>query len=85
MPIELFTDKWPGNVRTVTIGATTAQGGTRTSTVTVGGQKTLPFMHFEQETPYKPVVALEIKDHRPDDWSPLLLQEIGRASCRERV
>ncbi|HLA99679.1 MAG TPA: acetyl-CoA decarbonylase/synthase complex subunit delta [Anaerolineales bacterium] len=77
MPIELFTDKWPGNVRTVTIGATAAQGGTRTSTVTVGGQKTLPFMHFEQETPYKPVVALEIKDHRPDDWSPLLLQEWG--------
>jgi len=77
MPIELFTDKWPGTVRTVTIGATAAQGGTRTSAVTVGGQKTLPFMHFEHETQYKPVVALEIKDHRQDDWSPLLLQEWG--------
>lgn len=77
MPIELATDKWSGAVHTVTIGATAAEGGTRTSTVTVGGQKSLPYMHYEQETKYHPVVALEIKDHRPDDWSPLLLQEWG--------
>ena len=77
MPIEYVVDKWPGSVRTVTIGATAAQGGTRTSTVTVGGQKTLPFMHIEQEIKNRPVVALEIKDHRPDDWSPLLLREWG--------
>jgi acetyl-CoA decarbonylase/synthase complex subunit delta len=31
-------------------------------------------MHFDQETPHKPVVALEIKDRRPDDWSSLLLE-----------
>ncbi len=77
MPIELSTDKWSGSVRTVTIGATAAEGGTRTSTVTVGGQKSLPYMHYEQETKNQPVVALEIKDHRPDDWSSLLLQEWG--------
>ena len=74
MPIELVKDSWPGAVREVTLGATAADGGTRTSTVTVGGEKALPFMHFEAPMPHKPVVAMEIKDRRPDDWSPLLLE-----------
>ncbi len=72
MPIEFPKDTWSGAVQEVTIGATADEGGTRTSTVTVGGEKTLPFIHFEAETPHRPVIALEIKDHRPEDWSPLL-------------
>ena len=72
MPIEFPKDTWSGAVQEVTIGATADEGGSRTSTVTVGGEKTLPFMHFEAETPHRPVIALEIKDHRPEDWSPLL-------------
>ena len=75
MPIEIPIDKWPSAVRMVTIGATLAEGGTRTRVVTVGGEKTMPFMHFEAETPNPPVVALEIKDYPPDDWSPLLVEE----------
>jgi acetyl-CoA decarbonylase/synthase complex subunit delta len=31
-------------------------------------------MHFENEMPNRPQVAIEIKDRRPDDWSPLLLE-----------
>ena len=75
MPIEIPKDKWPSAVRTITIGATSAEGGTRSRTVTVGGEKTMPFMHFEGETPNPPVTAMEIKDYRPDDWSPLLVEE----------
>lgn len=74
MAIEIPKDKWPGQVREVTIGATAAEGGTRTSTITVGGEKSLPFMHFEAETPHTPVIAMEIRDRKPDDWSPLLLE-----------
>jgi acetyl-CoA decarbonylase/synthase complex subunit delta len=77
MPIEIPKDNWPGTVRTVTIGATAAEGGTRTSTVIVGGQKNLPFLHFETKAPNRPVVAIEIRDHRPDDWSNLLLEAWG--------
>lgn len=77
MPIEIPKDNWPGTVRTVTIGAIAADGGTRTSTVTVGGQKNLPFLHFETKAPNKPAVAIEIKDRRPDDWSGLLLEAWG--------
>ncbi|HIP73692.1 MAG TPA: acetyl-CoA decarbonylase/synthase complex subunit delta [Anaerolineae bacterium] len=79
MPIEIPKDKWPGEVHTVTIGATEAEGGTRAKTVTVGGEKALPFMHFEAEMPYPPAVAIEIKDRKPDDWSALLLEEWGEA------
>jgi acetyl-CoA decarbonylase/synthase, CODH/ACS complex subunit delta len=77
MPIEIPKDNWPGTVRTVTIGATAADGGTRTSTVTVGGEKNLPFLHYETKAPYRPAVAIEIKDRRPDDWSQLLLDAWG--------
>jgi len=79
MPIEIPLDKWPGAVRTVTLGATAAEGGTRTKTVTVGGEKAMPFLHFESEMPYPPVIAVEIRDRRPDDWSPLLYKAWGEA------
>ncbi len=74
MPVEIPKDKWPGAVKTVTFGATAADGGTRRTVITLGGQTTLPFMHFEGPTPNRPVVGLEIRDRRPEDWSPLLLE-----------
>ena len=80
MPLEVPKDTWPGEVRSVTLGATVEQGGSRARTVTVGGEKTLPFMHFESEMPNAPVIAVEIKDRRPEDWSPLLLEAWGEAA-----
>ncbi|GAB4503438.1 MAG: CO dehydrogenase/acetyl-CoA synthase subunit delta [Anaerolineales bacterium] len=77
MPIEIPKDKWPGSVRKVTIGATAAEGGTRAKTVTVGGQTTLPYLQFEAPTPLPPVVAIEIKSRKPEDWSPLLAETWG--------
>lgn len=74
MPIEIPFDKWPGSVRTITIGATQSEGGTRQRTVVVGGEKAMPYMHFESEMPHPPVIGMEIRDRRPDDWSPLLLE-----------
>ncbi len=79
MPIEIPKDKWAGAVKTITLGATAADGGTRSSVVTIGGEQALPFMHFEAETPHRPVVAIELKDRKPDDWSPLLLDAWGDA------
>ena len=79
MPIEIPVEKWPGAVREATIGATAAEGGSRQVKVTVGGEKTMPFLHFEGAVPHRPVVAVEIRDRRPDDWSPLLPQAWGAA------
>jgi len=80
MPVEIPKDTWPGTVRAVTLGATAAQGGTRKTTVTVGGEKALPFLNFEQPMPHKPVIAIEIRDRLPEDWSPLLLQAWGETA-----
>mgnify|MGYP001063593708 CR=1 FL=1 len=77
MPVEILKETWTGAVQTVTLGATPAQGGTRGRTVTVGGERSLPFLHFEAPMPHRPVVAVEIKDRRPDDWSPVLLRAWG--------
>lgn len=77
MPIEIPRDTWPGAVRTVTLGATAAEGGTRTRTITVGGEKTLPFLHFEQETPHRPVIALEMMYPCPSEWPTLLVNAWG--------
>ena len=74
MPIEIPKDKWPGSIRAITIGATSAEGGTRAKSITLGRQTTLPYLHFEAPTPNKPVIAIEIKSRKPEDWSPLLAE-----------
>ena len=81
MPIQIPIERWSGTVREISIGATSSQGGTRRSVVTVGGEATLPFLHFEGRIPYPPLAALEIRSRRPDDWSPLLLEEWGEAAA----
>ncbi len=74
--IEIPKEKWTGKVREITLGATAAEGGTRAKTVVIGGETTLPFLHFEGATPHGPKFAVEIKRRppAPGDWSPLLLK-----------
>lgn len=77
MPVvEAPKEKWAGSVRTVTLGAS-ADGGTRASTITVGGETTLPFLHFEGDIPNRPVIAAEVVDCYPADWSPELIAAWG--------
>ena len=75
--VNIPKEKWTGRIREVTLGATSAQGGTRSRQVTVGGETTLPFLHFEGQMPRRPVIAVEVQDRYPDDWSPLLLEAWG--------
>ena len=79
MTIEIPKEKWSGKVREVKIGATPADGGTRTSVVTLGGEAALPHLGFEGALPNPPVLAIEVRDRKPDDWSPLLNQAWGEA------
>ncbi len=79
MAIEIPKEKWAGAVREITLGATSDDGGTRSRTLTVGGETTLPDLHLEGKIPHRPALALEIRDRKPDDWSPLLLQVWGKA------
>ena len=75
--VPAVSEKWTGKVREITLGALPAEGGTRGSTVTIGGETTLPFLYFEGDIPHRPAVAVEIVDQSPDDWSPVLLDAWG--------
>jgi len=69
------SEKWSGSIKTVTMGATAADGGTRGSTVTIGGQKGIPFMSFEGEVPNPAAIAIDVLDIEPTDW-PAPLAEV---------
>ena len=75
--IKLSKETWEGVVREITLGATAAEGGTRSHTVTIGGSTAMPYMHFEGKTPNKTVIAVEILSRKPDDWSELLMKAWG--------
>ena len=82
--VEMAKEKWAGQVRVVTLGATAADGGTREKTVSVGGESAMHFLSFDTPAgaagmPHPPALALEIRDRRPDDWSPLLNEAWGEA------
>lgn len=74
MALQLMTEKWSGQVSTVTLGATKPEGGTRREAVKIGGELSLPFLFSEGSIPNKPVVAVEIWDIAPADWP----QELGK-------
>lgn len=70
-------EKWTGSLNQVVIGATKAEGGTRTAVISIGGQKSLPFMNYEAPTKNRPVVAMEIWDRGAEDWPKPLLDAFG--------
>jgi acetyl-CoA decarbonylase/synthase complex subunit delta len=69
--VEIPTEKWTGKVHEVTLG------GNGRKSVVVGGESTLPFLHFEGSLPHRPVIAIEVRDSEPKDWSPHLVDAWG--------
>lgn len=70
-------EKWGGRVNTVTIGATTAEGGTRGRSVTLGGQTGIPFLSFDGQTPNTAAIAMDVLDKAPSDWPKPLADVYG--------
>ncbi len=75
MALDLVSEKWTGEVSTVTIGATAEEGGSRSQAIKIGGQKSLPFLFQEGTIPHKPRIAFEVWDIPPTDWP----EELNRA------
>ena len=69
MPIPEVRETYGGTINTVALGATAAEGGTRSKVVKVGGHTTIPFLRFEGETA-PAAIALEVRDIPPDpgEW-----------------
>lgn len=76
MSVALVKERYSSKVGEVVLGATPEQGGTRTSTVLVGGDGTLPFLHFEGEMKNRPVIAMEVNDIVPE-WNETIKSQFG--------
>ncbi len=63
MSLDLKPRKWPGAIRTVTLGTGSRQP------LTVGGGNGLPLHTFEASFPHRPILALEITDVEPLRWA----------------
>lgn len=69
--VEVPTEKWTGKIHEVKLG------GNGRKSVVVGGETTLPFLHFDGAMPNRPVVAIEIQDRKPEDWPHNLISAWG--------
>lgn len=69
--VEVPTEKWTGKIHEVKLG------GNGRKSVVVGGENTLHFLHFDGTMPNKPLIAIEVQDRNPTDWSPHLVSVWG--------
>jgi acetyl-CoA decarbonylase/synthase complex subunit delta len=56
--------EYTGQIREITLGATKAEGGTRSKTITVGGHKGPAWNLFQSPPKHPPVVAADVFDMR---------------------
>jgi len=61
MAVNIVKEKWTSKVAELVLG-------TEPNVVKVGGESSLPFLHFEGEIPHRPILALEVWDMEPTDW-----------------
>ena len=75
MNIPEVKESYGGRINNVFIGATSAEGGSRSKAVKVGGHTTVPFLKYEGET-FPPAFALEVPDLPPDpgEWPDALVE-----------
>ena len=71
--------KWASAMNTVSIGATSAEGGTRSKVVKVGGAAGIPWMGYEGSLGNRPALAVEILDSGGEAWPNELKNVYGDA------
>ena len=69
--VEVPIEKWTGKIHEVRLG------GNSRKNVVVGGETSLPFLHFEGSLPHRPLIAIEVQDSEPRGWSPHLVSVWG--------
>ena len=74
MPIPEVAESFVGSVNRVTLGAAKDTGGSRTSTVTIGGASNVVYGGSSADAGEKPVIAMDVIDTRPEDWPDILSQ-----------
>ena len=77
MSIPEIAETFAGSVNRVTLGATKENGGTRSSTITVGGSKNVVYGSSTDDLGEKPAIAMDVLDVKPDNWPDTLSQAYG--------
>ncbi len=67
MAFEMPKETTESKINEVTLG---------TGDVKVGGENVMPFYLFEGEMPNRPLIAVEVYDDNPQDWSPVVAQPL---------
>jgi len=62
MTVEITKQNYSGSVQPMPIGS----GKTA---LTIGGETAFPFHTFEGEMPNRPRIAIQVLDHKPEDWA----------------
>lgn len=68
MAFEMPKETTDSKIREVTLG---------TADVKVGGANVMPFCLFEGEMPNRPLIAVEVYDDNPQDWSPVVAEPLA--------
>ncbi|MDI6733119.1 MAG: acetyl-CoA decarbonylase/synthase complex subunit delta [Planctomycetota bacterium] len=74
MPVARMIEKWSSSVNGITIGATSAEGGTRSEAIKIGGQNAMPFLSEEGTIPNLPAIAMEVTDMVNPEWPAALIE-----------
>jgi len=74
MPVPTLADSYTGKVNRITLGATREAGGTRTTTVTVGGSINVVYGGSGDDNQVKPIIALDVLDSPPESLPEALLE-----------
>ena len=77
MPLPSLQERYSGLVNELTIGATSAEGGTRTRKVTVGAAKGLSMLPSEAGLPNPPAFALEVSNSGVEGWNDEIRKHVG--------
>ena len=75
--MAFLTEISSGAIAQVTLGATQADGGSRSHTLTIGGECSLPFQSYEGNCPHRAIIAAEVTDYAPEGWAAALREAWG--------
>jgi acetyl-CoA decarbonylase/synthase complex subunit delta len=67
-------ESFTGQINRITLGAAKADGGTRTSTIIVGGARNVTYGGSIEDRSEKPVIAMDVLDAKPEDWPDVLVE-----------
>jgi acetyl-CoA decarbonylase/synthase complex subunit delta len=76
--VGIPTEEYPGRIVEVKLGATKSEGGTRGSTIVVGGETAPAFYNFQKPPPHRPVIAFDVFD-----WPKVPLPKAVKMHFRE--